>query len=102
PPQVDLDDLVEAGQVDVDGGAVIGVGGRVVDQDVEAAEPLDGGGHAGVGLLGVAGVGRVDGGCSVDGGGRLFQGVDLAGRQHHRRALFGVDPGDGRADTFGR
>ena len=47
--------------VDAERGAEVRVGGGVVDEDVEAAEALDGRGHAGVGGVDVAGVGGEDG-----------------------------------------
>ena len=89
------------GQVDVDGAAEVGVGGGVVDEYVKSAEALDGGGHTGLGLLRIAPIGGEHGRVTFDGGGRFLEGVDLAGRQHHRRAVLGVDPGDGRADALG-
>ena len=76
--QIDLHGLVEAGQIDVDRTSVVRIGGGVVDEDVEAPESLDGGGHAGVGLVGIADVSRVDRSLPVNGRGGGSQGVDLA------------------------
>ena len=106
---VDPDGLVGPRRVEVDHRSVVRVGGGVVDQDVDPAEPVDGGGHAGVGLVGVAGVGHppvhlaaaVPLGC-VDLGRRLGQGVGLAGRDHHRGAGRGEGQGDGLSDAPGR
>ena len=83
PADVHLERLVVPGEVDVDRRAHIGVGGGVVDEDVQPAEAFDGGSHAGLGLVGFAGVGGVDGDVAVDAGGRLLEGLLLAGREHH-------------------
>ena len=58
---VDPDRLFGAGRVQIDDRPVVGVGGGVVDQDVDGPEPVDGGGHARLGLLGVPGVGHMPG-----------------------------------------
>ena len=42
-------------------GPVVRIGGGVVDQDVDPPEPVDGGGHAGLGLVRVPGVGHPPG-----------------------------------------
>ena len=55
---VDPDRLVGPPPVDLDDRSVVRIGGGVVDQDVDPAEPVDGRRHTGLGLLGVAGVGH--------------------------------------------
>ena len=58
PRQLTATVLSNAARVDAERRAHVGVGGRVVDQDVDRAESLDGRGNAGFGLIGLAGVGR--------------------------------------------
>src|SRR5581483_3516693 len=99
--QVDLEGLVVAGQVDVDGLAEVRVGGGVVDEDVEGPEALERGVDRGLGLVGLAGVGGDHVDLAVDLGGRLLQLVLLARGQHHLGAGFGHRLGDGEADALG-
>ena len=72
---VDLEGLLGPGHVDVDHRPEIGVGAGVVHQDVQRAEAVDRLGHAGLGLFGVADVGRLPGHL-----GRIGAPGDQAGR----------------------
>ena len=93
--------------VDVDDGTEVGVGGGVVDQDVDGAEALDGGLDAGGGLLGLAGVGHEPShpvrrapavrlgqlGC------RRHQALLAAGGDHDRRPRLDEGVGNGSTDS---
>ncbi len=96
---VDLPGLVEAGQVDVDGPPHVRVGGGVVDEDVDATEPLDRGRDAGGDLVGLAGIGGEHRGLPAGGAdlvGRRLERVLLARREHH----VGARPGEGGGDRL--
>ena len=84
--EVDLERLVVAAGVDAERGAEVRVGRRIVDQDVEAAEPFDGGGDGPLARVVVAGVAGED----VDLAGHLGRGglelILLAAVEHHLRA----------------
>ena len=95
--EVDLERLVVAAEVDVDARPEVGVGRGVVDEDVEATgRCIDGGLDAGLGLVGVAGVGGE--GHDVDRGphrrGGLVERLGLAGREHDVGAGGGECRGD--------
>ena len=77
-PHVDLERLVVAGEVDVDGPPEVRVCRCVVDEDVEGAEALEGGVDAGLGLVGLAGVGGEHVDVAVDLGRRLLELLLLA------------------------
>ena len=89
------------GQVDVDGGAHVRVGGGVVDQDVQRPERIEGGLDTRLGLVGLTGIGRERRRLTVDGGRRLVQRVLLAGGQHHPRPGVGQRRGRGPTDPLG-
>ena len=100
PPDVHGERLVEPGQGDPAQRFRQGIG-CVVDDDVNAAEGLDGGSDQALGVLGLAEVRRnrqrlATG--ATDGGGHLLTGIGLATGDHHPGALGGKALGHGTAD----
>ena len=89
----------QRGKVDLDGRAGVGVGGSVVHQDVERAEPLQRRVHARLGVLRPAHVARLPGDVSPDLVSRGLAGLRLARDDHDARARLGEALGDAQTDA---
>ena len=96
---VDLERLLPAGEIDIDGRPGVGVGPGVVDQDVEPAEGIERGVDAGLRLRRVADVGGEPPHAVADLLGRRLAGVPLARSDHHLGPGLGIGLGDGLADA---
>ena len=99
--QVDLKGLVESTSVNAQRRPVVGVGRRVVDEDVEPAEPLDRCRDTRLCGVDVAGVGSEDCCLATDLGGSDLQLILLARTQHYLGAGVGKRTGNRSADAFG-